>query len=181
MGYHRLDSSKARQETSFCFRQEGTHMPVLIPRVFVVVLCLHISTGDFICAMCVLCVCVRASLLCILTVTPACLCRQRARGSMGMLHICECTSVVQRSYEHNLCVPTAICVTLGFRKGERSMTLSGRCQAGPPSMRQVREGGLEHSVVACTTLGDPQRSVCLRIANKSVLTSQCAQWDRARS
>lgn len=127
------------------------------------------------------CVCVCASLLCRLTVTPACLCRQRARGSVGMLHICECTSVVQRSYEHSLCVPTAICVTLGFRKGEGSMTLGGRCQAGPPSMRHVREGGLEHSVVARTTLGDPQRSICSGVANKSVVTSQRAQWDRARS
>lgn len=33
-------------------------MPVLLPQVFVVVLRLHIITGDFICAMCVLCVCV---------------------------------------------------------------------------------------------------------------------------
>ena len=72
MGYHSLDSSKARQETSFCFRQEGTHMPVLIPRVFVVVLCLHISTGDFICAMCVLCVCVCVCISAVYTHSDTC-------------------------------------------------------------------------------------------------------------
>ena len=72
-------------------------------------------------------------------------------------------------------------MTLGFRKGEGSMALGGQCQARPPSMRQVQEGGLKHSVVTCTTLGDPQRSLHSGIANESVVASQCAQWDRARS
>ena len=47
-------------------------MPVLIPRVFVVVLCLHISTGDFICAMCVLCVCVCVCISAVYTHSDTC-------------------------------------------------------------------------------------------------------------
>ena len=33
VGCHRSKGRKARQEASFCFRQEGTHVPVLLPQV----------------------------------------------------------------------------------------------------------------------------------------------------
>ena len=84
------------------------------------------------------CVCVCAFPLCRPTVTPACPCRQHVRGSVYMLHIRECPCAVQRGYEHNTCVPTAICMTLGFRKGEGPMALGWQCQAVPPSVRQFQ-------------------------------------------